>query len=202
LTTLHMVHDLDGNVIAEYNASGTLVTEYISVDGRPLAMVDNTGTTPALYYVLTDHLERPIMMADESRNIVWQASYLPFGEVRTISGSAVLNQRFPGQWFQIETGLSYNWHRHYDPSIGRYLQPDPLGMPDGPSRYAYVSNSPLMYVDPTGLARKKPTFTCEVCDAPHGGVNCAEICWQCWNKGFRPQTYELPTPGPKLLDQD
>ncbi|WP_165349991.1 MULTISPECIES: RHS repeat-associated core domain-containing protein [unclassified Mesorhizobium] len=143
-TTLHMVHDLDGNVIAEYDASGALVTEYIAVDGRPLAMIDAAGTAPVLYYVLTDHLERPIMMTDESRAIVWQASYLPYGEVRTITGSATLNQRFPGQWFQIETGLSYNWHRHYDPSTGRYLQPDPLGMPDGPSRFAYVRNSPLM----------------------------------------------------------
>ena len=138
-------------MIAEYDASGVLVTEYISVDGGPLAMVDNTGAAPALYYVLTDHLERPIMMTDESRNIVWQASYLPYGEVRTITGSATLNQRFPGQWFQIETGLSYNWHRHYDPTTGRYLRPDPLGMPDGPSRWAYVGNSPLMKVDPEGL---------------------------------------------------
>ncbi|WP_161808063.1 RHS repeat-associated core domain-containing protein [Mesorhizobium sp. 1M-11] len=150
--TVHMVHDLDGNVIAEYDAtSGTLLTEYVWVDGRPLAMVANAGTAPSLYYVLTDHIERPVMMVDESRTVVWQASYLPFGEVRSISGSATLDLRFPGQWFQMETGLSYNWHRHYDPSIGRYLQPDPLGMPDGPSRYAYVNNSPLMKVDPEGL---------------------------------------------------
>ncbi|PBC18688.1 hypothetical protein CK226_33565 [Mesorhizobium sp. WSM4311] len=155
-TTLHMVHDLDGNVIAEYDASGTLVTEYVSVNGRPLAMIDNTGATPALYYVLTDHLERPIMMTDESRNIVWQARYLPYGEVGTIIGSATLNQRFPGQWFQVETGLSYNWHRHYDPSTGRYLQPDPLGMPDGPSRWAYAKNSPFMNVDPEGLQNAIP----------------------------------------------
>ncbi|RUY98737.1 RHS repeat-associated core domain-containing protein, partial [Mesorhizobium sp. M7A.F.Ca.CA.002.15.1.1] len=51
----------------------------------------------------------------------------------------------------METGLAYNWHRHYDASIGRYLQPDPLGMPNGPSRWAYVGNSPLMKVDPSGL---------------------------------------------------
>ncbi len=60
--------------------------------------------------------------------------------------------RLPGQWFQLKTSLHYNWHRTYDPSTGRYLQPDPLGMPDGPGRYAYVRNSPLMKVDPRGLA--------------------------------------------------
>lgn len=188
-TTLHMVHDLNGNVIAEYNASGTLVTEYISVDGRPLAMVDNTGTAPALYYVLTDHLERPIMMTDESRNIVWQASYLPYGEVRTISGTATLNQRFPGQWFQMETGLAYNWHRHYDPSIGRYVQPDPLGMPDGPSRWAYAKNSPLMNVDRMGLqilqSQPQPRPIPNSCMAPIDEDFCKEDkekardkCWE------------------------
>jgi RHS repeat-associated protein len=95
-------------------------------------------------------------LTDQTRDVVWQASYLPFGEVRTITGPAALDYRFPGQWFQLETGLHYNWHRHYDPSIGRYLQPDPIGMPDGPSRYAYVGNSPLMFVDPEGLQMAVP----------------------------------------------
>ena len=58
--------------------------------------------------------------------------------------------------FQLETGLHYNWHRHYDPTTGRYIQADPLGMPDGPSRYAYVGNSPLMYVDREGLQNTPP----------------------------------------------
>ena len=44
--------------------------------------------------------------------IVWQARYLPFGEVASVSGLASLDYRFPGQWLQIETGLHYNWHRH------------------------------------------------------------------------------------------
>lgn len=82
----------------------------------------------------------------------------PFGSVYTITGSETLNHRFPGQWFQLESGLHYNWHRHYDPTTGRYMQADPLGMPDGPSRYAYVANSPLMYIDPTGESLRLPTW--------------------------------------------
>ncbi|MEQ1712208.1 MAG: RHS repeat-associated core domain-containing protein, partial [Hyphomicrobium sp.] len=62
-----------------------------------------------------------------------------------------LNARFPGQWFQVESGLHYNWHRHYDPTIGRYTQPDPLGFVDGPSVYAYARNAPGEVIDPTGL---------------------------------------------------
>src|SRR5205814_542941 len=103
------------------------------------------------YFVHTDHFERPVMMTDAADAVVWQASYLPYGEVYSITGSASLDYRFPGQWFQLESGLNYNWHRHYDPTTGRYVQPDPLGMPDGPSRWAYAGNSPLMNVDPSGL---------------------------------------------------
>jgi RHS repeat-associated protein len=74
--------------------------------------------------------------------------------VHALTGPASLDLRFPGQWFQLETGLHYNWHRHYDPTTGRYTQPDPLGLTallsDGPSVYAYAGQSPLMLVDPTG----------------------------------------------------
>ncbi|MEQ1710705.1 MAG: RHS repeat-associated core domain-containing protein [Hyphomicrobium sp.] len=70
--------------------------------------------------------------------------------MHSITGSETLNARFPGQWFQVESGLHYNWHRHYDPAIGRYTQPDPLGFVDGPSVYAYVKNSPGELVDPDG----------------------------------------------------
>ena len=52
----------------------------------------------------------------------------PFGEVVSITGSASNNLRFPGQYFLLESGLHYNWHRHYDPTTGRYLQADPLGV--------------------------------------------------------------------------
>lgn len=59
--------------------------------------------------------------------------------------------RFPGQWFQPETALHQNWHRDYDPTTGRYLQPDPLGLIDGPAAYNYAMQSPMRYIDPTGL---------------------------------------------------
>jgi RHS repeat-associated protein len=58
--------------------------------------------------------------------------------------------RFPGQWFQLETGLAYNWHRHYDASLGRYIQPDPIGLAGGGSLYGYVGQNPLSYIDPEG----------------------------------------------------
>jgi RHS repeat-associated protein len=62
-----------------------------------------------------------------------------------------LNLRLPGQVFDSETGLHYNRQRYYDPHLGQYLTPDPLGTPDGPNPYAYVAFNPLAYVDPDGL---------------------------------------------------
>jgi RHS repeat-associated protein len=82
--------------------------------------------------------------------IAWSAKYDPFGNVLTTTSATAMPLRFPGQYFQIEDGLSYNWHRNYDPSLGRYSQADPLGFVDGPGVYNYVNGSPAMKVDRDG----------------------------------------------------
>ena len=58
--------------------------------------------------------------------------------------------RFPGQWFQAESGLHQNWMRDYDPTTGRYLQADPLGLVDGANIYGYALGNPGRYIDPRG----------------------------------------------------
>jgi len=82
---------------------------------------------------------------------VWDVIYSPFGGVSYIWGPETMDIRFPGQWFQLESGLAYNWHRHYDATLGRYVQPDPIGLKGGRSLYSYVGGSPLVYVDTVGL---------------------------------------------------
>jgi RHS repeat-associated protein len=153
--TTHYLYDLDGHLIAEASgtsASNAVITrEYIWLNDMPIAVVDNVDTaSPLTRYVHTDHLLRPIMMTGGAKGTVWSATWTPWGTAQTLSGSAIQNLRFPGQYFLIEQGLHHNWHRFYDPTTGRYTQPDPLGFPDGPSRYAYAGNSPLMNVDPDG----------------------------------------------------
>src|SRR5688500_34369 len=101
--------------------------EHVWVGDMPLAVFADLDTaSPQLYYVHADHLNRPLRMTDGAQAVVWDAVYKPFGEAHSIRGSAMLNLRSPGQYFLIESGLHYNWHRHYDPSLGRYTQPDPL----------------------------------------------------------------------------
>jgi len=123
----------------------------IATRAVPLAVVADVNTaSPNTLFVHADQLDRPVRMTDATKALVWDAVFLPFGAVQSIAGSASLDARFPGQWFQLETGLHYNWHRQYDPTTGRYLQTDPLGFVDGPSVYAYASSSPLMASDPEG----------------------------------------------------
>ena len=63
--------------------------------------------------------------------------------------------RLPGQRYDAETGLHYNYFRDYDPSIGRYGESDPTGLSGGLNTYAYVQGNPLLFIDQKGLAREK-----------------------------------------------
>ena len=76
-------------------------------------------------------------------------------------GTFDLPLRLPGQYFDAETGLHYNYFRDYDPSIGRYGESDPIGLKGGLNTYAYVGNSPLTAEDPLGLAK----FCCRPVDS-------------------------------------
>ncbi|WP_236822694.1 RHS repeat-associated core domain-containing protein [Andreprevotia sp. IGB-42] len=68
----------------------------------------------------------------------------------------VYNLRFPGQYYDAESGRHYNYFRDYDPSTGRYVQSDPIGLAGGSfSTYGYVDGSPLLHLDEFGLAGNK-----------------------------------------------
>ncbi|MBW2075610.1 MAG: RHS domain-containing protein, partial [Deltaproteobacteria bacterium] len=81
-----------------------------------------------LAFVHADHLGTPQKMTDEGGAVVWSADYMPFGEAEVTVGGMENNIRFPGQYFDQETGLHYNYFRDYHPTIGRYLTPEPLSL--------------------------------------------------------------------------
>ncbi|WP_373295423.1 RHS repeat domain-containing protein [Neogemmobacter tilapiae] len=96
-----------------------------------------------------DHIGKPVFATNSLGTKVWQVSYDPFGGVVASTGTPEAI-RFPGQWFQSESGLHQNWMRDYDPTTGRYLQADPLGLVDGASVYGYARGNPGRYSDPRG----------------------------------------------------
>jgi RHS repeat-associated protein len=127
------------------------------------------ATEAKLYYVHVDHLNTPRAITDESQRVVWRwENTEPFGKSppeEDPDGDGVpfeMPLRFPGQYFDAETGLFYNYFRDYDPAIGRYVQPDPLGVlttrrptpATGLNHiYGYVNQNPLRWSDPLGLVK-------------------------------------------------
>lgn len=110
-------------------------------------------------YLHVDHLNTPRTGTDEFRSVVWSWESEPFGNSPATAsiGSqgfvVAVNLRFPGQQFDAETGLHYNYFRTYDPSTGRYIQSDPIGLAGGLNAYGYVENNPISFIDPLGLIK-------------------------------------------------
>ena len=104
----------------------------------------------SIYFYHLNHLGTPRTMTDENGNVVWKADYKPFGEAE-VAGDAKNRFRFPGQYWAGETGLHYNWHRYYDPGMGRYLTGDPTGLDGGINVYAYANSNSINFIDFYGL---------------------------------------------------
>ncbi len=145
--TTHFIYDLNGQLIAEADSNGTIIKEYAYINGQRLSVFENGAT----YFVHTDHLGTPIALSDSTGTVQWKAHYTPFGKAIVEVNNLTQNIRFPGQYFDAESGLHYNYFRDYDPEIGRYIQSDPIGLNGGINTYGYVGGNPVNWVDPLGL---------------------------------------------------
>jgi RHS repeat-associated protein len=102
--------------------------------------------------VHSDHLNTPQVVSDAQGSVIWRADYSPFGQANVSQNRIAFNLRFPGQYYDEESGLHYNWHRYYDPQTGRYLTSDPIGLVGGLNTYRYARNNPFGLIDPDGLS--------------------------------------------------
>ncbi len=122
----------------------------------PVTVTVNTGIAQ-VYYIHADYLDTPRQITDTSGNVVWQYDNSdPFGNNAANqnpngAGQFVFPLRFAGQYFDSETNTHYNINRDYDPSIGRYVQSDPIGLEGGINTYIYVRGNPISFIDPLGL---------------------------------------------------
>ncbi|MGW4028851.1 putative T7SS-secreted protein [Streptomyces sp. NPDC004838] len=106
------------------------------------------------FAIATDLIGTPTELIDETGDVAWRTRSTLWGTTAWASDSSAYTPlRFPGQYYDPETGLHYNHFRHYDPETGRYTSPDPLGLAPAPNPVAYVDN-PLSGCDPLGLMPK------------------------------------------------
>lgn len=157
-TTTVFVYDEVGHLLGEYDGSGTLIEETIWLGGLPVATLQPNGTGGVnIFYIHADHLGAPKAITRPADNaIVWRWDQDPFGTAAPNQnpaglGTFVYNPRFPGQYYDVETGLSYNVWRDYDAATGRYVEGDPLGLEGGLDLYGYVDSNPVSFSDPFGL---------------------------------------------------
>ena len=121
------------------------------------------------YAIQSDHLNTPRRLIQSDGQVAWQWAYSAFGDEQptiasnrfantalnqsfgtTTVPAVTFNLRYPGQYFDQESNLHYNYHRSYSATIGRYTQTDPIGLDGGWNRFGYVGGNPLSFTDPLG----------------------------------------------------
>ncbi len=135
-------------IIAEYDGAGDFVKRYVYGTGldEVLLEVDDLDEVTSLHH---DRVGSIIATTNDTGVVLNSYAYSPWGECDDMSGTAF---GFQGQRFDHETGLYFMKARHYDPRIGRFLQPDPIGYADGLNEYKFGYNNPNNFRDPLGLA--------------------------------------------------
>jgi RHS repeat-associated protein len=146
-----------GQLQGEYDQTGQAIQETVWLGSLPIAVLKpNASQTVDTFYVHADHLNTPRKVTRPSDNKpVWTWESEAFGntlpnENPSNLGSFAYNLRFPGQYYDQETGLNYNYFRDYDSSNGRYTTSDPIGLAGGINTYAYVGGNPVNFTDPKG----------------------------------------------------
>jgi RHS repeat-associated protein len=154
------VYDEAGHLVGEFSGvTGTVDKQYVWLD-ETLVGVISAFDASTYQYVETDHLGTPRAIIHPTKNVIiwrWDMNERAFGEHspnQNPDGDSLsykLNLRYPGQYYDSESGFNYNYFRDYDPATGRYIESDPIGLAGGTSTYGYVGGNPLSHLDPYGL---------------------------------------------------
>lgn len=148
--TTYFLYSEEG-LIAEADSAGNVSQQYGWKPGGtwgtdPLYLIDGNDT----YYYENDHLGTPQKLIGGSGTVVWSVQYESFGFAQSNISMVTNSLRFPGQYYDSETSMYYNFFRMYEPTIGRYTKVDPVELGRGFNTYTYVLNNPIRLFDPIG----------------------------------------------------
>jgi len=213
----YFAYDEAGRLIGEYDTSGAAIQETVWLGDLPVAVI-KPATPPAfdLFYIWADHLGTPRQITDAANQSRWEWNHNdPFGnnppnENPAGVGVFAYNLRFPGQYYDAETGTHYNYYRDYDASLGRYIESDPIGLRAGINTYSYVDSNPLADSDRSGLWkdsienwRKPPGFPDMSADARDRAARQLSELWRSFGKGDEEKGCcpACPAPPPPRIDR-
>jgi RHS repeat-associated protein len=138
--------------------------------------------------IVTDLIGTPHELVDPGGNLAWrQQTTLWGGQLAPPAHQTSCPLRFPGQYFDPETGTNYNLFRYYDPEAAAYLAPDPLGLDAGANPHAYVPN-PIGWLDPLGLSCDDPR---NQPGTPSGGHHLRDVSGK-WLRGSHGNAGRIP----------
>lgn len=173
----YFVYDEAGHLLGEYDAAGAPKQQMLWFGDLPVGVLQGGGANQKLHYIEPDHLGTPRVVIDGARNVPvwkWELTGEAFGNTPpnqdpdADSVTFIFNLRYPGQRYDGATGLNYNYFRDYDPSTGRYVQSDPIGLGGGMSTYAYASSFPVGSTDQYGLSDGGGCLTVALIPNPFG----------------------------------
>lgn len=157
--TIYFAYDELGQLLGEYDSQGTMLREYVWLEGRLVGMLSHQLPNQLLS-IHTDHLGS-VRAVSQGNRVLWRWDGDQFGDVLpnedVDADGQVLTMpiRHPGQYADVEVGLFYNYYRDYDPVSGRYVESDPIGLKGGTNTYGYVGGSPLIKFDFLGLLQEE-----------------------------------------------